>query len=132
MLCPCHSQKLYESCCRPFHEGKQNAVNALALMRSRYSAYALGKASYLISTTHPSNPLFKQKPQERISSIMQFCQQTSFEDLEILEFIDGENTAYVTFKAILRQNSRDASFIEKSLFQKVNGCWLYVRGVFPE
>lgn len=39
-LCPCHSQKCYEECCKRYHEGAA-AENALILMRSRYSAYAL-------------------------------------------------------------------------------------------
>ena len=94
-------------------------------MRSRYSAYAKGLASYIVATTHPSSPA------SNLASILQFCQETKFQGLKIVEFIDGENTAYVTFIATLKQGGHDASFKEKSLFKKVNGRWLYLSGTFP-
>ena len=52
--CPCHSGKKYQECCQPYHTGKL-PENALALMRSRYSAYALHLADYIMQTTHPHN-----------------------------------------------------------------------------
>ncbi len=130
MLCPCHSKKLYEACCKPLHDGKP-ADNACALMRSRYSAYAMGKAPYIVSTTCPTNPLFRQQPLERIAGILQFCQETSFDGLEIIECADGEQVSFVTFKATLHQGGQDASFTEKSRFKKISGPWLYVSGEFP-
>jgi len=36
--------------------------------------------------------------------------------------------ATVTFVAHLSQNQQDASFTEKSYFEKVNGKWLYLNG----
>ena len=125
-MCPCHSHKFYDLCCKPLHDGVISASDARSLMRSRYSAYARGLASYIIKTTHPFNSLFKQKEQDRIAGIIQFCQETSFDGLEILEFTDGVEEAYVTFRAILRQNGKDISFTEKSLFKKEKGLWLYV------
>lgn len=128
-MCPCHSRKFYDLCCKPLHNGVLPAANAVSLMRSRYSAYARGLASYIIKTTHPLNSLFKQKEQDRIAGIIQFCQETSFDGLEILEHIDGQNESYVTFRATLSQNGKDISFTEKSLFKKENGLWLYVAAV---
>lgn len=52
-LCPCGSSKPYAHCCEPLHQGAP-AHDAEALMRSRYSAYALGLESYLLLTWHPS------------------------------------------------------------------------------
>ena len=51
--CPCGSRRVYEECCEPFHLGAA-APTAEALMRSRYSAFALGLAPYLLRTWHPS------------------------------------------------------------------------------
>src|SRR3546814_3584468 len=45
--CPCGSKYSYAQCCKPLHEGAP-AVDAEALMRSRYSAYALSMVSYLL------------------------------------------------------------------------------------
>ncbi|MDH5464990.1 MAG: YchJ family metal-binding protein [Thiovulaceae bacterium] len=49
MQCPCNSQKYYAQCCEVFHKGVQ-APSAETLMRSRYSAFALGLSSYLFAT----------------------------------------------------------------------------------
>ena len=46
----------------------------------------------------------------------------------ILEFIDGENEAFVTFKAHLN----DGYMVEKSRFLKIDNRWLYVDGEFLE
>jgi SEC-C motif domain protein len=51
--CPCESGRLYSVCCQPYHQGTP-AVNAEALMRSRYSAYAFGLAQYILDTWHPT------------------------------------------------------------------------------
>jgi len=85
-------------------------------MRSRYSAFALGLIDYLIDTaSHPGS----QKDLEA------FAQETEFIGLEILEFVDGEETAFVTFRPHLRQKGCDFTYTEKSSFEKVGGRWLY-------
>lgn len=119
MFCPCHSNLPYSSCCKPFHNNKLLPKTALELMRSRYSAYALTLIPYLNDTS-----LHKTNPKE----IEQFCLNSSFTGLEILEHIDGEEEAYVTFIARLMQNKTDVSFQEKSRFIKVNGRWIYESG----
>ncbi|MBA2368893.1 MAG: hypothetical protein H0V82_07720 [Candidatus Protochlamydia sp.] len=126
-LCLCCSGKLYETCCKIFHDGILPKT-ALELMRSRYSAYALQKVDYVIDTTHPSNPHFRQDREQWKIEILNFCQNTQFEDLKIMEFIDGEKESIVTFHAMLLQQGKDASFIEKSFFEKINGKWLYQNG----
>ncbi|MET1042537.1 MAG: YchJ family protein [Microbacteriaceae bacterium] len=52
--CPCLSGESYGECCGPFHRGDAVAPTALRLMRSRYSAFAVGDADYLLQTWHPS------------------------------------------------------------------------------
>lgn len=126
-LCPCHSQRRYLECCKPYHQGGI-PENALALMRSRYSAYALMKNDYIIRTTHPKNPMYNINFTEWKDNIQKRYQNVRFEDLEILEFIDGEETAYVTFTAILKRDEENVSFSEKSTFLKVGDLWLYKEG----
>mgnify|MGYP005749441789 FL=1 len=48
--CPCGSNRAYDACCAPLHRSEAGAPTAEALMRSRYSAYALGLADYLLAT----------------------------------------------------------------------------------
>ena len=62
--------------------------------------------------------------------ILDFSKNTSFNKLEIIDFVDGEVESFVTFKATLFQNKIDISFIEKSRFLKVEGIWKYVDGQF--
>ncbi len=89
-------------------------------MRSRYSAYALGRVQYIIDTT------YKPVRALRSEDIMAFCMSTEFIGLEILdEENSGPDSATVTFRAILAREGKDASFQEKSHFVKVSGRWLY-------
>jgi SEC-C motif-containing protein len=120
--CPCNSGESYQNCCCSFHQGKFPPT-ALALMRSRYSAYALGLADYIIKTTHPQN----EQPLSR-ETIQQFSASTQFKNLEILKIEEGPKTSTVTFKASLMNNGQDISFTEKSLFEKIGDQWLYLSG----
>jgi SEC-C motif-containing protein len=56
--CPCGSRLPYDECCGPLHAGRAagtpTAETAEQLMRSRYSAFAVGDADYLLRTWHPS------------------------------------------------------------------------------
>ena len=59
--CPCgrldaKKQALaYVSCCGQYLDGELTAPDAESLMRSRYSAFVLEKADYLLSTWHSSH-----------------------------------------------------------------------------
>jgi len=128
--CPCHSGKTYQECCEPYHKGFEKAPTAKELMRSRYSAYALCLTDYIVKTTHPSNKAFTKDIITWLDELAQFSGGTKFEGLDIKDFINGKNEAYVTFCAHLRQGDKDTSFIEKSFFKKVDDQWLYVDGVF--
>lgn len=123
--CPCHSGKKYKKCCQVYHDGA-NPSNALELMRSRYSAFALGLAGYIIASTHPDNTEYTNDTKEWERGITEFCDNATFTGLEIIEFVGGENEAFVTFKAILG----DVQFIEKSRFLRVDSKWLYESGEF--
>jgi SEC-C motif-containing protein len=116
--CPCGSGLKYKKCCQAYHKGKV-PENALALMKSRYSAYAMGEVRYIIKTALRDDD---------INSIKEFCKNSSFKKLEIIDFIDGENEAYVTFRATIFQGSNDISFTEKSKFIKIDGKWMYESG----
>ena len=51
-FCPCGSGAGYAGCCRPLHTGEARAGTAEQLMRSRYSAFAVGDADYLLRSWH--------------------------------------------------------------------------------
>ncbi len=77
-------------------------------------------------TTHPNNPDYTEDKENWRKSILDFSQNTQFIGLKILDFIDGENEAFVTFEALL-----DSGILkEKSRFLKEEGKWLYESGEF--
>lgn len=127
-LCPCSRRMLYAECCQPFHEGRP-IPHALDLMRSRYSAYALGFADYIIKTTHPGSPLYQFDRDLWKQEILKFSTETTFQKLEIREFTEYTPFSSVTFAAHLTKKKRPASFTEKSYFEFVKGRWLYRNGL---
>lgn len=124
-LCPCHSQKAYKDCCELYHKGTLPKT-AEALMRSRFSGYALALIDYIIETTHPD-----YQPQDRVAwrkEILDFSEKTLFEGLEILSKEEGPSKSFVTFTAHLKRDNQDVSFTEKSSFALLKGRWLYCQG----
>lgn len=126
MNCPCHSGSSYETCCKPFHSGEP-APTPLALMRSRYSAYALNLADYIMETTDPDGPMFEKNRDAWRNHLLEFSENTTFTGLKI----DDSAQDTVTFTALLQSGNKDASFTEKSLFVNKNGRWLY-HGFAPD
>ena len=95
-------------------------------MKSRYSAYATGDAKYI--STHKDNRDYTSDFKRWTKEILTFSKSTNFEKLEIIDFIDGEREAFVTFIATLNGKK----MIEKSRFLKVKNRWLYESGEFLE
>ena len=126
--CPCKSGKKYKKCCRIYHYG-QPAESAVILMRSRYSAYAVGEVDYIMSTTHPASPHFLQDESRWREEIARFCSMTAFMNLEIHEDKESPMEAHVRFTATLAQGGEDASFTEDSRFLSVEGQWRYLSAI---
>lgn len=121
--CPCGSGRPYTACCGPCHAGTP-AATAEALMRSRYSAYVLGLADYLLATWHPDT---------RPASLdLAADGNTKWLGLEVKNHrsLDADH-ATVEFVARYRIAGRGQRLHEQSRFVRENGCWLYVDGNFP-
>jgi SEC-C motif domain protein len=126
--CPCFSKRPYAACCQHWHQGNP-APTPEALMRSRFAAYALGNVGYIVRTTHPKSPHAQTNQKVWRREVKSFCEQTDFLGLQILQVSEiQDDVGWVTFHAILMQAGRDASFTEKSRFERVNGRWLYHSG----
>tara|TARA_B100001063_G_scaffold62509_1_gene56579 strand:+ start:4798 stop:5211 length:414 start_codon:yes stop_codon:yes gene_type:complete len=129
--CPCGSLKKYKKCCKVFHDGS-NAKTAEELMRSRFTAYILNDANYIIKTTHSDNQDYTLNIDSWKKDIINFSDYTDFIKLEIYESIEDKKESFVKFRATLQQDNLDASFTENSRFLKVNNKWFYVDGTFTE
>lgn len=115
--CPCGSQLDYKDCCGRFHDGVA-APDALTLMKSRYSAFAKGRADYLLKTWHEST----RPTQLDLNDLVKWI------GLEILSSESNGDRATVTFVARGKVNGRAFKQMEKSRFIRENGLWFYVDG----
>jgi SEC-C motif-containing protein len=119
--CPCGSKKTCAQCCAPLHEGTA-ARDAEALMRSRYSAYALGLSEYIQRSWHHSTrPASIDVENEK--------EKPRWIGLQIKrhEPIDTDH-ARVEFIARYKVNGRAFVLHEISRFVREGGHWFYVDG----
>lgn len=120
--CYCGSNKSFDSCCNMYVSGIEKAPSALTLMKSRYSAYAVHNADYLLETTH----ILEKKYYSR-DEILHWATSNQWLKLEIISFT--ENT--VEFKAyFIDENNINQVHYEFSTFKKENESWFYVDGKF--
>jgi SEC-C motif domain protein len=126
--CPCGSGDPEVACCAPLLDGSYPASTALALMRSRYTAFVRGAVDYLIETHDAST----RKGAADRASLAAFCRDTGWLGLEIVATEAGreqDESGVVEF--IARGVSKGAPFAqrERSRFRRVDGRWYYVDGV---
>ncbi|WP_348824870.1 YchJ family protein [Flavobacterium aestuarii] len=120
--CYCGSGRSFESCCNLYISGVEKAPTALALMKSRYAAYASHQADYLLATTHSSERKHYSK-----EDILHWATANKWQKLEIISA--AENT--VEFKAYFQdENNLNQVHHEISAFKKENDSWFYVDGKF--
>ena len=118
LACPCGLGDDYASCCGRLHAGAP-APTAESLMRSRYSAFAVGDAGYLLRTWHPS-------ARPRTLSLDPARRWTR---LAILETRDGglfDATGTVQFRAMYLQQGQRGVLAETSRFVRQDRHWTYL------
>ncbi len=99
-------------------------------MRSRYAAYARGEVDYIVKTTDPDGPAWHEPEAEWRADIRKFGEDVQFLGVDILDsdLDDDAGTGEVRFRAKLRADGRDVSFVERSEFVRRDGRWLYTAG----
>lgn len=124
--CPCGQRDArgralaYARCCGRYLDAGLPAPDAEALMRSRYSAFVLGRADYLLASWHAS-----QRPVE-----LALQPDVKWLGLEVREHqqLDASH-AEVLFVARQRVASgRAVRLTERSRFVREDGRWYYVDG----
>ncbi|TDC29982.1 hypothetical protein E1211_25040 [Micromonospora sp. 15K316] len=117
--CPCGSGGSYARCCGPLHRGEAEAPTAEALMRSRFSAFAVGDAGYLLRSwderTRPAR--LDLDPGQR------------WLRLEIVDTERGgllDSTGAVEFRAYHRTGGQTGVLVERSRFVRAGGRWVYL------
>jgi SEC-C motif-containing protein len=125
MPCPCGSGLDEPACCGPLLAGGV-ARTALALMRSRYTAYVRGAIDYLLRTHDAST-----RATVDVAAVRRWCKTTLWLGLEIVATErGGERDTDGVVEFIARGVTRGAPFAqrERSRFRRVDGAWVYVDG----
>ncbi|MFN4361411.1 MAG: YchJ family protein [Hylemonella sp.] len=120
--CPCGLALPYAQCCGAYVEdfAGRPAPGAEALMRSRYSAFVLGRGDYLQATWHAS----KRPSQIRFDAGVKWLGL----DVRDVKEVDADH-AEVEFVARQRDKSgRAVRLHERSRFVREDGRWYYVDG----
>lgn len=115
--CPCGSGVAYRLCCGRYHDGEP-APTPEALMRSRYCAFALRLADYLLATWHPTT-----RPRG-----VDLDPGRSWDRLEVV----SARGRRVRFRAHFTLGGRAGVLEEDSRFERVAGRWFYVDGEHPD
>lgn len=121
--CPCHSGARYTACCKPIHQGAR-ATTPVVLMRSRYSAFALGLGTYLVESL-ASDHEDRRLPAEQLARELGRAKETQrFLGLQIWWSSNSE----VLFFARVFERGKDLSFAELSTFVDEDG-FRFQRGI---
>jgi SEC-C motif-containing protein len=111
----------HADCCGRFldHFNEVPAPDAEHLMRSRYSAFVLARADYLMATWHSST-----RP-----TSLDFATGAKWLGLEVRAHkVTGPDSAEVTFVARYRLSGAAVRLHERSRFVREKGRWFYVDG----
>jgi SEC-C motif-containing protein len=121
--CVCGAQKPHQQCCAPFLSGQQYPKTPEKLMRSRFSAFAIGGCGqYLLDTWLPS--MTQGMTVEELSQ-----KTTQWLSLKIVSKSQSGDNAMVEFDALFVDPAGEhQSHHEKSVFKRIAGKWLYVGG----
>jgi SEC-C motif domain protein len=135
-ICPCRqtasAQLSYAECCQPFIEGAARAPSAEALMRSRYSAFAVGAIDYLVETVAPEARGDMDK-----ASLDAWSKESEWHGLDIDETVDGQpgdKSGIVQFTAHFSRAGTREAHVERSVFRFDDkaGRWYFVDGAKPK
>lgn len=117
--CPCGSGKPFGACCGPCLAGNLPPTPE-ALMRSRYTAYALGDRDYLERTWHSST-----RPAD-----LELEKGVKWLGLKVVNAQGGEQdeAGTVRFVARFKIGGRGHRLEETSRFVREDGRWVYLDG----
>lgn len=124
--CPCGRKNgnrplAYSQCCALYIEGDSAtpAPDPEALMRSRYTAFVMERADYLLATWAPA---FRPET-------LEFEEGLKWLGLEVRDVATHDDEhGEVEFVARSRSKGRGVRLHERSRFKRVDGKWFYTDG----
>ena len=124
--CPCGSGNSLEQCCGPYLNGESSPETAEQLMRSRYSAFVLGKIDYIVETSTEET----RKELDR-KELEVWANESDWKGLEIVETKEGTGNdlvGTVEFKAKYVASGQSVVHHELSDFKKIENKWYFQDG----
>ena len=129
----------YADCCQALHddEAARLAAGPDDILKARYSAYVERKPDFIIDTTHPSNEEYDEDRDAWRARITDFAAAAKFVSLVIFDSIPvDEATHSITWNARIKvldgmvdeRLVETKDFIERSVFVREDGRWLYKKG----
>ncbi|MBR9910349.1 MAG: zinc chelation protein SecC [Gammaproteobacteria bacterium] len=123
--CPCGSGKVFARCCGRFLSGQQLAKTPEQLMRSRFTAFALGGyGDYLLASWFPATA-------RGLSALELSERSVDWQCLEVIARSQQGDEGTVEFKAWFHPKGKSEALEamhEVSEFRRLQGRWLYVGG----
>lgn len=120
--CPCGSGLGFALCCEPYLVQTKLADTPEQLMRSRYSAYALGGfGRYLLATWFP--PMAKNMTVEQLDQA-----DTKWLGLTVLASSANGDNGEVRFEARYQGPEGAGTMRENSVFKRIAKRWYYIGG----
>jgi SEC-C motif-containing protein len=121
--CPCGTGRAFGACCEPLLKQARPAANAEELMRSRYTAHAVGNHRHLHRTYLETS----RKP---------YVEETDAPELTWNRLVvhahepgSTPDQAFVDFTAYYTDHGSEYPLAEKSEFRRIDGQWFYTRTV---
>ncbi len=127
MACPCGSNRGFTQCCEAFIQGNAAPERAEQLMRSRFTAYAIGEIDYLRDSLLP-----REQKTFDYAAVAAWAAANHWTRLEIHHCDKGEAgdlRGYVLFTAHYLSMGQLHAHRELSLFRKKSGRWYYVKAL---
>ncbi|MCP3870230.1 MAG: YchJ family protein [Gammaproteobacteria bacterium] len=125
-ICSCGTGLDLDTCCGPLLSGETHAETAEALMRARYSAFAMRKIDFLSNSLHPDHREDHDAPATR-----RWAENSEWLGLEIRSTTAGgasDDEGVVEFIATFKEKGVIRRHHEKSQFRKEGDTWYYVDG----
>src|SRR5689334_18755202 len=116
--CPCGLDASYGDCCGALHQGRAAATTAEQLMRSRYAAFAVRDAAYLLRTWHSTT----RPPELSLDAGIRWT------GLDVLGGTGGSafhSEGTVEFRAHYVLDGAEGDQYENSRFTREGGAWVY-------
>ena len=123
--CPCCSGKEFSACCEPLLKGAA-AASPEAVMRARYTAYAMGDIDFLRDSS--CGPALKEFD---YATVKQWAENSEWLGLEIMSTEAGgpeDTEGSVEFTARYKVKDHEYVHHERSIFKKVGGVWKFADG----